>query len=84
MKRALQMMVAVCLIAASGLAAAANYTLWINGRTGGGAIGNYNSWTYWGPGTTAAGINKKSVNWDGRSSFAKRQDPRRARLLLHR
>ena len=57
-------------MAASSFAAATNYTLWINGRTGGGVIGNYDSWTYWGPGTTAAGVNKKSVNWDGRSSVA--------------
>jgi hypothetical protein len=41
--------VALCLLAAAGLASATNYTLWINGRTGGGAIGNYNSWNYWGP-----------------------------------
>lgn len=58
------------LTAASGLASAANYTLWINGRTGGGVVGNYNSFTYWGPGTTAAGVNKKSVNWDGYNSIA--------------
>ena len=54
----------------SGLASATNYTLWVNGRTGGGTVGDYNSFTYWGPGTTAAGVNKKSVNWDGRSSIA--------------
>ncbi|MFL6708663.1 MAG: hypothetical protein ACJ8HI_10700 [Massilia sp.] len=54
----------------SGLASATNYTLWVNGRTGGGTVGDYNSFTYWGPGTTAAGVNKKSVNWDGRSSVA--------------
>jgi hypothetical protein len=68
--RALRTLIALCLLAASGLAAAANYTLWINGRTGGGAIGNYDSFTYWGPGTTAAGVNKKSVNWDGYNSIA--------------
>lgn len=56
--------------ALSGLANATNYTLWVNGRTGGGTVGDYNSFTYWGPGSTAAGINKKSVNWDGRSSIA--------------
>ncbi len=60
----------VSLACASSVASAANYSLWINGRTGGGVVGNYNSFTYWGPGTTAAGVNKKSVNWDGRSSIA--------------
>ena len=54
----------------SSLASATNYTLWVNGRTGGGTVGNYNSFTYWGPGTTAAGVNKKSVNWDGYNSIA--------------
>ncbi len=42
-----------------------NYSLWINGRTGGGQLGNYADFTYWGPNATAAGVNKKSVNWDG-------------------
>lgn len=42
-----------------------NYSLWINGRTGGGQAGNYNDFTYWGPSTVSAGINKKAVNWDG-------------------
>jgi hypothetical protein len=70
MMKLLRIFVALCLLAAAGLASATNYTLWINGRTGGGAIGNYNSWNYWGPGTMPAGVNKKSVNWDGRSSIA--------------
>ncbi len=63
---------ALFLFLASSLAAAANYTLWINGRAGGavGAIGNYNDFGYWGPATTPAGVNKKAVNWDGRSSIA--------------
>jgi len=55
---------------AAGLASATNYTLWIHGRTGGGAIGNYNDFTYFGPNATPAGVNKKSVNWDGRSGVA--------------
>jgi hypothetical protein len=46
-------------------AQATNYSLWINGRTGGGQVGNHADFTYWGPATTAAGVNKKSVNWDG-------------------
>ena len=48
-----------------GAAFATNYSLWINGRTGGGVAGNYADFTYWGPASTAAGVNKKAVNWDG-------------------
>lgn len=51
-----------------GIAAAAhatNYSLWINGRTGGGQIGNYADFSYWGPASVNAGVNKKAVNWDG-------------------
>lgn len=44
---------------------ATNYSLWINGRTGGGQVGNHADFAYWGPSSTAAGVNKKSVNWDG-------------------
>jgi len=47
------------------LAGATNYALWVNGRTGGGQLGNYADFTYWGPASTDAGVNKKSVNWDG-------------------
>lgn len=64
---------ALCLFFASGLAVAANYTLWINGRAGGGANGtpgNYGDFSYWGPSSAPAGVNKKAVNWDGRSSIA--------------
>jgi hypothetical protein len=68
--RQLRILLALCLLAMSSLAAATNYTLWINGRTGGGTVGNYNSWNYWGPGSTTAGVNKKSVNWDGYSSIS--------------
>jgi hypothetical protein len=68
--KTLRMFVALCLLMFTGLASATNYSLWINGRTGGGAIGNYNSWTYWGTSAVPAGVNKKSVNWDGRSSIA--------------
>jgi len=67
--------IALSLLGAAGLASAANYTLWINGRTGGGIVGNYDSWTYWGPASVAAGVNKKAVNWDGRGSIAS-QSPR--------
>ena len=68
--RLLRTLLALCLLACTGLASATNYTLWINGRTGGGIIGNYDSFTYWGPASVAAGVNKKAVNWDGRSSIA--------------
>ena len=64
---------ALCLFLASTLASATNYTLWINGRAGSGANGtpgNYNDFSYWGPSSTPAGVNKKAVNWDGRSSTA--------------
>jgi hypothetical protein len=56
---------AAAALIAMAAAHATNYSLWINGRTGGGQLGNYADFTYWGPGTTAAGVNKKSVNWDG-------------------
>lgn len=70
MHRFARIVVTLCLLAASGWASATNYTLWINGRTGGGVVGNYASFTYWGPDSTAAGVNKKSVNWDGYNSIA--------------
>jgi hypothetical protein len=59
----------LCVLAALGLIAAVaqatNYSLWVNGRGGGGQLGNHADFTYWGPSSTAAGVNKKSVNWDG-------------------
>jgi len=54
----------------AGAAQAANYTLWVNGRGGGGVVGDYNSFTYWGPASTDAGVNKKAVNWDGYNSIS--------------
>lgn len=48
-----------------GTAYAANYTLWVNGRGGGGQDGNYADFKYWGPATADAGVNKKAVNWNG-------------------
>ncbi len=54
----------------AALAHATNYTLWVNGRTGGGQLGNYADFTYWGPAGTAAGVNKKAVNWDGYNSIS--------------
>ena len=32
--------------------------------------GNYADFTYWGPAGTAAGVNKKAVNWDGYNSIS--------------
>jgi hypothetical protein len=72
--RLLRLLLSLCLLAGSGLApglaSATNYTLWINGRTGGGTVGNYDSWTYWGVPAAASGANPRSANWDGRSSIA--------------
>ena len=77
MSRFMRMLTLVCLVsltAVCSVASAANYTLWINGRTGGGVVGDYASFTYWGPASTAAGVNKKSVNWDGYNSIASQND----------
>jgi hypothetical protein len=49
---------------------ATNYSVWINGRTGGGQLGNHDDFTYFGPGTVNAGVNKKSANWDGYNRVA--------------
>ncbi len=54
----------------SGFAVATNYTLWINGRSNNAQVGNHADFSYWGPATTSAGVNKKSVNWDGYNSIA--------------
>jgi hypothetical protein len=51
-------------------ASATNYTLWIHGRNGGSTqAGNYADFSYWGPSSTAAGVNKKAINWDGRQKI---------------
>ena len=49
---------------------ATNYSVWINGRLGGGQLGNHNDFSYFGPGTVNAGVNKKSANWDGYNRIA--------------
>jgi hypothetical protein len=54
--------VLVCMV---GAAYSTNYSLWVNGRNGNGQAGNHADFTYWGPSSTAAGVNKISVNWDG-------------------
>jgi hypothetical protein len=54
------------LLALAGAVSATNYSLWINGRSNASAqYGNYADFIYWGPSSTAAGVNKKAVNWDG-------------------
>jgi hypothetical protein len=73
MKRFTRLLMSVCLVsmtAISACASAANYSLWVNGRGGGGTVGNYGSFTYWGPSGTAAGVNKKAVNWDGYNTIS--------------
>jgi hypothetical protein len=49
---------------------ATNYSLWVKGRGGGGVPGNHADFTYWGPSSVNAGVNKISVNWDGYSSIS--------------
>ncbi len=61
----------ICLTLITFSASATNYTLWINGRGNTAAkVGNYNDFSYWGPITTPAGVNKKAVNWNGYDSIA--------------
>lgn len=55
----------LAIAAAAAVTHATNYSLWVNGRGGGGALGNHADFTYWGPASANAGVNKKSVNWDG-------------------
>ena len=54
----------------AAVAQATNYSLWINGRNGGGQVHNHADFSYWGPATTAAGVNKKAINWDGYNNIA--------------
>jgi hypothetical protein len=52
-------------------ASAANYSLWIHGRNKGTTqAGNYGDFSYWGPSSVNAGVNKRAVNWDGRQRIA--------------
>jgi hypothetical protein len=68
---AARFVVAALVLLFSADVGATNYTLWIHGRNSGGAVsGNYADFKYWGPATTAAGVNKRAVNWDGRSSIS--------------
>lgn len=68
---ALAAALASLVLLAAGEAAATNYTLWIHGRNSGGAVsGDYSDFRYWGPSTTSAGVNKRAVNWDGKSAIS--------------
>lgn len=61
----------ICLTMITFTASATNYTLWINGRNNTQArVGDYTDFSYWGPISTAAGVNKKAVNWNGYDSIA--------------
>lgn len=53
-------------------ASATNYTLWIHGRSPGNAYNKvtHQDFAYWGPSSTAAGINKRAVNWNGSGSIS--------------
>ena len=49
MSRFIRRFISLCVLSltvVTSLASAANYTLWINGRTGGGVVGNYNSFKF--------------------------------------
>jgi hypothetical protein len=59
---------ATVLIALSSYAT--NYSLWIKGRGAGGAQGNHLDFSYWGPSSVEAGVNKRAVNWDGYSHIS--------------
>ncbi|MDL2356626.1 MAG: hypothetical protein QFF03_15345 [Pseudomonadota bacterium] len=69
----MRLVVALSLLLAGAVcsqAGATNYSLWIKGRGAGGAVGNYDDFSYWGPYRFNAGVNKKAVNWDGYNSLA--------------
>jgi hypothetical protein len=53
-------------------ASATKYSLWIHGRDPSQSTqpGNYANFSYWGSAATAAGVNKKAVNWDGVSHIS--------------
>lgn len=63
--RAALRLLALFVFVFTGAAQAANYTLWVNGRSNNATPGNHQDFRYWGPASTAAGVNKVSVNWDG-------------------
>lgn len=59
---------------------AANYSLWVHGRSSTAIMGNYQDFSYWGPKTTSAGVNKRAVNWDGKSHISEQNPSLRAAL----
>ena len=64
--RTLALAMATALACIAGAVYATNYSLWINGRNNPGVTpGNHADFTYWGPASVNAGVNKISVNWDG-------------------
>jgi hypothetical protein len=66
MKTLLRMAVTAATLMVGTEAAATNYTLWIHGKNDNKTQGgNYADFSYWGPASTAAGVNKKAVNWNG-------------------
>jgi len=66
MKNKFLHVVAVAATLVGAEASATNYTLWIHGKNGNKTKGgNYTDFSYWGPSSTAAGVNKKAVNWNG-------------------
>ena len=62
--------IGVVLFGLAGGVYATNYSLWVNGRSSNAQPGNHADFSYWGPASTAAGVNKVSVNWDGKSRVA--------------
>lgn len=72
MRSLIKLLLALFIVGQAANASATNYTLWIHGRSSAGSTrpGDYNDFSYWGPSSTAAGINKKAVNWDGTQSIA--------------
>lgn len=58
---------AATILLAPALASATSYSLWIHGRNTSQSTqtGNYADFSYWGSAGTAAGVNKKAVNWNG-------------------
>ena len=69
--RSVWLALAATLLSVAGGVYATNYSLWVNGRSNAAAVpGNHADFIYWGPAGTAAGVNKKSVNWDGSSRIS--------------
>ncbi|MCK8502556.1 MULTISPECIES: hypothetical protein [Myxococcus] len=67
MKKLMGTAVAAATLLFGTQAFATDYTLWIHGRNGGTTqAGNYADFSYWGPASTSAGVNKKAVNWNGK------------------